>query len=208
MPDCDYDADEWFKKELGLAIGGATLFIVVSKVSLLLNLLHKKSWFTDLMTFLVALSMGTMYCVTLVQFIPEAFGKLKSQTRISNIAFLVPPVFINFLGLHTEFKYKAKDACDVEKLDQYFHLFDNMPPFMKTDCREKCSEDEDNECTLTIGGPEMYIWLSMVAYIATIVFYLSEHIINFISWSRTAKKESENGEIKDNKKKDIRRTNR
>ena len=116
--------------------------------------------------------------------------------------------FINFLGLHTEFKYKAKDACDVEKLDQYFHLFDNMPPFMKTDCREKCSEDEDNECTLTIGGPEVYIWLSMVAYIATIVFYLSEHIINFISWSRTAKKESENGEIKDNKKKDIRRTNR
>ena len=85
MPDCDYDADEWFKKELGLAIGGATLFIVVSKVSLLLNLLHKKSWFTDLMTFLVALSMGTMYCVTLVQFIPEAFGKLKCQTRISHI---------------------------------------------------------------------------------------------------------------------------
>ena len=96
MPDCDYDADEWFKKELGLAIGGATLFIVVSKVSLLLNLLHKKSWFTDLMTFLVALSMGTMYCVTLVQFIPEAFGKLKCQTRVSHKAFLVPPVFINF----------------------------------------------------------------------------------------------------------------
>ena len=75
MPDCDFESAEWFKKELGLAIGGATLFIVVSKISLLLNLLHKKSWYTDLMTFLVALSMGTMYCVTLVQFIPEAFGE-------------------------------------------------------------------------------------------------------------------------------------
>ena len=76
MPDCDFESAEWFKKELGLAIGGATLFIVVSKISLLLNLLHKKSWYTDLMTFLVALSMGTMYCITLAQFIPEAFGEL------------------------------------------------------------------------------------------------------------------------------------
>ena len=87
MTDCDFESAEWSldlpglksnqsKKELGLALGGATLFIVVSKVSLLLNLLHKKSWYTDLMTFLVALSMGTMYCVTLAQFIPEAFGKL------------------------------------------------------------------------------------------------------------------------------------
>ena len=75
MPDCGFNPAEWFKKELGLAIGGATLFIIVSKVSLLLNLLHKKSWYTDLMTFLVALSMGTMYCVTLAQFIPEAFGE-------------------------------------------------------------------------------------------------------------------------------------
>ena len=76
MADCNFDSAEWFKKELGLAFGGATVFIIVSKVSLVLNLLHKKSWYTDLMTFLVALSMGTMYCITLVQFIPEAFGKL------------------------------------------------------------------------------------------------------------------------------------
>ena len=27
------------------------------------------------MTFLVALAMGTMYCVTVIQFIPEALGK-------------------------------------------------------------------------------------------------------------------------------------
>ena len=29
------------------------------------------------MTFLVALAMGTMYCVTVIQFIPEALGKTK-----------------------------------------------------------------------------------------------------------------------------------
>ena len=45
------------------------------KVSLLINLLHNKSWYNDLMTFLVALAMGTMYCVTVIQFIPEALGK-------------------------------------------------------------------------------------------------------------------------------------
>ena len=84
MPDCDFESAEWFKKELGLAIGGATLFIVVSKISLLLNLLHKKSWYTDLMTFLVALSMGTMYCVTLAQFIPEAFGESVVTTELSH----------------------------------------------------------------------------------------------------------------------------
>ena len=74
MADCDSESAERFKKELTLAIGGATLYIVVSKISLLVNHLHKKSWYTDLMAFLVALSMGTMYCITLAQFIPEAFG--------------------------------------------------------------------------------------------------------------------------------------
>ena len=81
MRDCDFESAEWAKKELGLAMGGATLFVFVSKVSLLLNLLHKKKWYTDLMTFLVSLSMGTMYCVTLAQFIPEAFGKFKYSFR-------------------------------------------------------------------------------------------------------------------------------
>jgi len=166
MPDdqtmCDFESAEWFKKELGLALGGATLFIVVSKVSLLLNLLHKKSWYTDLMTFLVALSMGTMYCVTLAQFIPEAFG------------------------LHTEYKYKTKKPCEVVELGKSFDLFKKMPSFMKTDCEEKC-QSSDHECSLSIGGPKVYIWLAMVAYLATIVFYSSEHVVNFITWTRTSK---------------------
>ena len=74
MAECDSESAERFKRELTLAIGGATLYIFVSKISLLVNHLHEKSWYTDLMAFLVALSLGTMYCITLAQFIPEAFG--------------------------------------------------------------------------------------------------------------------------------------
>ena len=37
------------------------------------------------MTFLVALAMGTMYCVTVIQFIPEALGKRPYMTnRLAN----------------------------------------------------------------------------------------------------------------------------
>ena len=60
-----------------------------------------------------------------------------------------------------------------------------MPPFMKTDCKIKC-DDKGDYCSLTIGGPKVYIGLAMVAYIATIVFYSSEHVINFITWTRTS----------------------
>ena len=66
---------ERFKVELTLAIGGAILYMVVSKISSsqsVNNLLTKKK---DLKVFLVALSMGTMSCITLAQFIPEAFGE-------------------------------------------------------------------------------------------------------------------------------------
>jgi len=67
-----------------------------------------------------------------------------------------------------------------------------MPPFMKTDCEEKCESTEDY-CSLTIGGPKVYIWLAMAAYIATIVSYSSEHVINFITWNRTSRKNAESG---------------
>ena len=66
------------------------------------------------------------------------------------------------------------------KLGEYIDLFDKMPPFMKTDCEEKCESEEDY-CSLTIGGPKVYIWLAMVAYIVTIVSYSSEHVFNFIT---------------------------
>ena len=78
------------------------------------------------------------------------------------------------------------------KLGDYIDLFDKMPPFMKTDCEEKCESTEDY-CSLTIGGPKVYIWLAMAAYIATIVSYSSEHVINFITWNRTSRKNAESG---------------
>ena len=52
-----------------------------------------------------------------------------------------------------------------------------MPPFMRTDCKTKC-DDKRDYCSLTIGGPKVYIWLTMIAYIATIMFYFFEHVIN------------------------------
>ena len=79
--------------------------------------------------------------------------------------------------------------------------FEKMPPFMKTDnCEEKCAESERSsdrsfeiECSLTIGGPKVYIWCAMWAYIATIIFYSSEHVVNFITWTRTSRKSAESG---------------
>ena len=99
-----------------------------------------------------------------------------------------------FLGLHTEYKYKVKDACTIVKLGEYIDLFDKMPPFMKTDCEEKCENSlrkSETECSLTIGGPKVYIWIAMVAYIATIISYSSEHVVNFITWARTSRKNAE-----------------
>ena len=85
------------------------------------------------------------------------------------------------------------------KLGEYIDLFDKMPPFMKTNCEEKC-ESKGDYCSLTIGGPKVYIWIAMVAYIATIISYSSEHVVNFITWTRTSRNNAKNesrGEITD-----------
>ena len=83
------------------------------------------------------------------------------------------------------------------KFGKYFDLFETMPPFMKTDCEEKCGNSlrsrSEIECSLTIGGPKVYIWSAMGAYIATIIFYSSEHVVNFITWTRTSRKSAESG---------------
>ena len=39
----------------------------------------------------------------------------------------------------------------------------------------------------------MYIWCAMWAYIATIIFYSFEHVVNFITWTRTSRKSAESG---------------
>jgi len=92
-----------------------------------------------------------------------------------------------------------------------------MPPFLKTDCQEKCDKfsnettEDGHECSLIIGGPKMYIWLAMVAYIATIVFYSFGHVVNFITWSRIFRKSGESDEnvySLDEVKEDNRKINR
>ena len=82
MAESDSESAERFKDELKLAIGGAILYMVVSKISSSQSVNKKtdlktdlKTKKTDLKVFLVALSMGTMFCITLAQFIPEAFGE-------------------------------------------------------------------------------------------------------------------------------------
>ena len=43
------------------------------KVTLLLNPLMGKWWYTDLMTYLISLAMGTMLCVSVFQLIPGKY---------------------------------------------------------------------------------------------------------------------------------------
>ena len=49
------------------------LCICFLKVTLLLNPLMGKWWYTDLMTYLISLAMGTMLCVSVFQLIPGKY---------------------------------------------------------------------------------------------------------------------------------------
>ena len=51
-------------------------FVHPRKVTLLLNPFMDKPWYIELMTFLIALAMGTMFCVTIYQLIPESLELL------------------------------------------------------------------------------------------------------------------------------------
>ena len=75
ISECNFESDQWFKFELALAAIGILVYICAAQVPRILDCFHDKEWYDEFMTFLIALSMGTMYCVTLAQFIPEAFGK-------------------------------------------------------------------------------------------------------------------------------------
>ena len=62
-----------------LSLIGATVFVAASKVSLLLHFIEDKRWYGDFMTFAVSLAMGTMFAVTIFQFIPESLHFLHAQ---------------------------------------------------------------------------------------------------------------------------------
>lgn len=48
-------------------------------MTLLLNPIMGKPWYTDLMTYLIALAMGTMLCVTVFQLIPESLDLMAEK---------------------------------------------------------------------------------------------------------------------------------
>ena len=56
--------------------------MATSKVSLLLHFIEDKKWYGDFMTFGVTLAMGTMFSVTIFQFIPESLHFLHVQVII------------------------------------------------------------------------------------------------------------------------------
>ena len=66
----------------GLSLIGATVFVATSKVSLLLHFIEDKRWYGDFMTFAVTLAMGTMFAVTIFQFIPESLHFLHVQVEL------------------------------------------------------------------------------------------------------------------------------
>lgn len=63
-----------------ISMVGATIFVLTSKVALLLHCIDDKKWYGEFMTFVITLAMGTMYCVTIFQFIPESLHFLHVQS--------------------------------------------------------------------------------------------------------------------------------
>ena len=54
---CDLTDEVSIRAEWGMCMIGATVFVLLSKVTLLLNPLMSKDWYTELMAFLIALAM-------------------------------------------------------------------------------------------------------------------------------------------------------
>ena len=93
-------------------------------VRLLLNLLSKKWWYAELMTFFIALSMGTMYCITIFQFIPESLGE--------SPRFLF--YWLLFSEFHVEHILSFNSPCSMKD------TLSNLPTLVTSNCTEKCAE--------------------------------------------------------------------
>ena len=59
-------------------LGGSILFVLLSKVTILMKPLVNKSWYTELVLYLICLAMGTMLAAISFQLIPE--GKIVAYT--------------------------------------------------------------------------------------------------------------------------------
>ena len=51
--------------------GGSIVFVLLSKVTILMKPLVNKSWYTELVLYLICLAMGTMLAAISFQLIPE-----------------------------------------------------------------------------------------------------------------------------------------
>ena len=110
---------------------GATIFVLVSKVTLLLSPLMKYKWYAELMTYLMALAMGTMLCVTIFQLIPEALDLLHEK----------------------QYRILCGEYTNTQTTTTFYKFSDSK---MKTNCKDVCNNNVDDNlqfCTLYVGGP-------------------------------------------------------
>merc|ERR1719431_415095 len=113
------------------------------------------------MTYLIALAMGTMFSVTVMQLIPEALDLLHAQ------------------------KYKLQCASVRYLLSWQVDILRESRGGGVTvydDCASICSPNvADNEfCTLTVGGPKAYIWVTVTLYCFMIFFYDLQKLLHYV----------------------------
>ena len=92
-------------------------------------------------------------------------------------------------------RIREKECLRTCGFPEFGNKFDFLLDFIRTACVEQCVNSlvKSIGCSLTIGGAKLYIWFAMGAYIATIISYSFEHVVNFITWTRTSRKSAENG---------------
>ena len=108
--------------------------MLVSKVSLLLNLLSRKWFYAELMTFLVSLAMGTMYCITIFQFIPESLGEMFKISASVKKQTLSNKYILEF---HIEHILPINIPCNSNE------TILNLPTLVKSQCTKTCVEGKD-----------------------------------------------------------------
>lgn len=112
--------------------------------------LMSKSWYSELMTFLMALAMGTMLSVTIFQLIPEALDLLHQKS----------------------FRILCNDYSGTKSGSSRSLYFPRKAG--QDSCETVCVVNDvaaDQFCNEYIGGPSEYIWVMTTAYVFTLIFY-------------------------------------
>ena len=109
-----------------------------------------KSWYSELMTFLMALAMGTMLSVTIFQLIPEALDLLHVKS----------------------FRILCDDYSGAKSRSIRAAYFPRKAG--KDSCETVCDVNDaaaDKFCNVYVGGPTEYMWVMTTAYVFTLIFY-------------------------------------